>query len=591
MLLEVADPPQPLPAGARRQAVLVLGMHRSGTSAVGGVLAALGVQAPRTPLGASRDNPRGYFESAELVRFHDRMLEAIGGSWRDWVSFDPHWLQTPDGQAHIAEAAGIVTAEFGDAPMLLLKDPRICRLVPFWLAVFQSLDMQARVVMPLRHPLEVARSLGARDGFGLERSLLLWLRHVLDAESATRALPRTVVAFDDLLVDWRAQTARMARDLGVAWPLTVAQAEAGIGAHLAPDLRHHDAGGPAVFDASLRMGPLAGWVEDTWQALLSLRDPHPLPKARAVLDTVRQAFDLASTPFAQVSREQDAKADRDIAAARERIAHRNHVLELELKRVRTALARETQAREALQAQAAGLSEQSVRHHDALLAREAELTRRHSELDALKRESARAAADTLQRVRSLRGRLATHAATTAGKPAAAAAPAGLRAEFDEVEQRLDGLLKRHAGVIRQRTLDVRELARQNDEVARLQSELAAIQSGLAWRVSAPLRRLEAWLERRRASRATSADTQLIEQSGWFDADWYLREYPDVAERALDPGRHYLEFGAAEGRNPGPKFDTRFYLETYRGRIAPGMNPLVHFLRHGQPEALRPHPTAA
>jgi hypothetical protein len=589
--LSLAPVDASLPAHARRQAVLVLGMHRSGTSALGGVLAGLGVQPPRTPVGATGHNPRGYFESAELVRFHDRLLKATGGSWRDWGRFDPHWARTPEGQAHVAEAAGIVAAEFGDASMLLVKDPRICRFVPFWLAVLGSMGIAPRIIMPVRHPLEVARSLGARNGFGLERSLLLWLRHVLDAEAATRALPRTVVTYDDLLGDWRGQSARMARDLGLSWPATIAQAEGEIDAYLAPELRHHEAAGPAVFDPSLRMGPLAGWVEDTWHALLALREPHPPSSARAVLDTIGQAFDLACVPFAEVSREQEARAERDVAASRVRTAERVRVLEVELERVRTALARQTEMLDLRLVEVERLAVEARRHHDQLLAREAELTRRHSELDALKRAATKAATETAQRVARLRARFGAGAAAAPSKaaPTTAAEPvASPAAAFDDVDRQLDALIKRQANAVRQRTLDQREIARQAAELARLQGELDAATGSLSWRLAAPLRRLEAWTQRRRAQRAAVADVRLIAQSEWFDAAWYLRQYPDVAAGPLEPCRHYLEFGAAEGRNPGPKFDTGFYLATYGREIAPGMNPLVHFLRHGRSAEFRPHP---
>src|SRR5690606_4349244 len=64
-----------------REAIIVLGMHRSGTSAVSGVLAKLGAQAPRSLMPPTQDNPRGYWESSELMKFHDRVLESAGHRW------------------------------------------------------------------------------------------------------------------------------------------------------------------------------------------------------------------------------------------------------------------------------------------------------------------------------------------------------------------------------------------------------------------------------------------------------------------------------------------------------------------------------
>lgn len=78
---------------------------------------------------------------------------------------------------------------------------------------------------------------------------------------------------------------------------------------------------------------------------------------------------------------------------------------------------------------------------------------------------------------------------------------------------------------------------------------------------------------------------LEKAPWFDANWYLEQYPDVAEHARmrqQPARHYLLYGAFEARNPGPDFDSSFYLASYADVRASGMNPLLHFLKFGQTE---------
>lgn len=82
-----------------------------------------------------------------------------------------------------------------------------------------------------------------------------------------------------------------------------------------------------------------------------------------------------------------------------------------------------------------------------------------------------------------------------------------------------------------------------------------------------------------------DIALLEQSDWFDADWYLKRYPDIAKHrrfSREPLLHYLLHGGFEGRNPGPDFDSRFYLQRYADVRKRGTNPLVHYLRYGQQE---------
>ena len=75
---------------------------------------------------------------------------------------------------------------------------------------------------------------------------------------------------------------------------------------------------------------------------------------------------------------------------------------------------------------------------------------------------------------------------------------------------------------------------------------------------------------------------MKRAGLFDAEWYRRQYTDVEQTGKDPCMHYLRYGAAEGRNPGPHFNTRWYLSRYPDVVASGMNPLVHYLRIGRRE---------
>ncbi len=70
-----------------------------------------------------------------------------------------------------------------------------------------------------------------------------------------------------------------------------------------------------------------------------------------------------------------------------------------------------------------------------------------------------------------------------------------------------------------------------------------------------------------------------KKGLLDREWYLAAYPDVAAAAVDPLRHYLDFGAAEGRAPNALFDTSTYLIDNPDVAKSGMNPLLHYFLHG------------
>ena len=85
-----------------------------------------------------------------------------------------------------------------------------------------------------------------------------------------------------------------------------------------------------------------------------------------------------------------------------------------------------------------------------------------------------------------------------------------------------------------------------------------------------------------------DKRLIQASGFFDAAWYLAQYPDAAQSGMDAIEHYLSVGAVEGYSPGPGFDAAWYLN--QNPDIGTVNPLLHYLQHGASEGRKPHPAA-
>ncbi|HEY1794551.1 MAG TPA: glycosyltransferase [Stellaceae bacterium] len=244
------------PALAGSTAILVLGMHRSGTSALNGVLRHLGVVLGGNMMPATTDNPRGYWEHAGIVDIHMKAMAAYGLAWDDIRPVPPALLR----DAAIArDLRAILVREFASAPLWGLKDPRLCRLMPLWLPLLAELGAAPRVILPVRHPADVAASLSVRDGINEFCAAILWLRHVLEAERGSRGLPRAVVQYEDLVAPggWRPQIERIGAELGLAFP--VAEAGAAIEAFLAPELRHHRAG----------RGRLSGWVAAVYDALVA----------------------------------------------------------------------------------------------------------------------------------------------------------------------------------------------------------------------------------------------------------------------------------------------------------------------------------
>lgn len=118
---------------------------------------------------------------------------------------------------------------------------------------------------------------------------------------------------------------------------------------------------------------------------------------------------------------------------------------------------------------------------------------------------------------------------------------------------------------------------------LQQEIAELRGSTLWRATGPARVLGRLIRKTDKIREKSLrDISLLLSSEYFDIAWYSYTYPDVAESNLNPAEHYLLYGAAEGRLPGPLFDGNWYLQQYPDVAAAGTNPLLHFIMFGQQE---------
>lgn len=221
----------------RKTALVVLGMHRSGTSSVAGTLALLGAAAPKSLLEARPDNPKGFWESLAVIDLNDRILQAGESWWNDWRKFDLAKLAEVQRAALQAEIPGLLRSEFGDAQTIVLKDPRLCRLWPLWEPMLEGAGYDARYILPVRSPVEVARSLAARNGFSLAEGVALWLTHVLAAEQATRGRPRRITLWADFMRDWRRERQLIEDTLAIDLSSGDASLDAAVDDFLAPDLQ------------------------------------------------------------------------------------------------------------------------------------------------------------------------------------------------------------------------------------------------------------------------------------------------------------------------------------------------------------------
>jgi hypothetical protein len=188
-------------------------MHRSGTSALSGILQLLGFDLGADLMGPNEFNPTGYWENQQIVRLNERILSHLGTSWSD-VFMLPYRLDRTDlREVFEGEAKSLLREAFGGKRPWVLKDPRLSMLIDFWLPYLGEQDIS--FIHVVRHPIEVANSLGRRDGFPRERSLLLWFLQNLNAEFFTRGLNRCFINYEDYIGDWRGSLGNAFAQLGL----------------------------------------------------------------------------------------------------------------------------------------------------------------------------------------------------------------------------------------------------------------------------------------------------------------------------------------------------------------------------------------
>lgn len=337
--------------------LLVLGMHRSGTSALTRALGLLGLETGRRGalMEAAPSNRSGHWEISALTECNDRLLRAAGGRWSGPPS-DLSGLGAEAAGTAGAEARALVADLLPAAPWTW-KDPRLCLTLPFW---HEVLGARPPAVVCLRHPLEIAASLQRRNGFAPAYGMALWERYLRSLWSNLAGRPTLVIDYDTVLgspgevIDRLA--AFVAEHVGVS---AGTDARAVAAASLDEGERHHDASGealahhPAVseeqrvlYQRSLGLlgshaelpgeplGPETPRLQVAFDehARLSEYEDESL-RLRAGMDEARAGLDRQTLFFHQELERRSAEASAlatDVMAAREQIAE----LQASLDRIR-----------------------------------------------------------------------------------------------------------------------------------------------------------------------------------------------------------------------------------------------------------------
>jgi len=264
-------------------------MHRSGTSALTRVINLLGVDLGQNLMQAKPDNVKGFWEEEEVVGLNDKLLSAFGRRWDDVREFPPGWWDEKEFLPYREKIAEILNREFGPSALWGLKDPRLCRLVPLYRTILHEMGCDVKAVLVLRDPMEVAKSLHAREGMPLYYGLLLWIRYVIDAEKDSRDVPRVWVTYEELLSDWQSVARKIQDTLHITWPVAIDTAAPLIDQFLDPGLRHQKAESERSDEAS----PLEHLACEVYELVRTAEDSSLLQGSLdEISEKLRELFSL-----------------------------------------------------------------------------------------------------------------------------------------------------------------------------------------------------------------------------------------------------------------------------------------------------------
>ena len=606
--------------------IFVLGMHRSGTSALTRVLNLSGCRLHSDLTRSNQYNERGYWETLDVQKISDAVLVSAKSSWFDQRPVNLEALSQDQRKAFSEQIKGCLQGLFdqsGGEPGII-KDPRISRMFPLWEAAAREFGARISTVIMVRNPLEVAESLAYRDKIGIEYSILLWLRHLLDAEKFTQSIPRSFVQFEQLLTQPGEQVEKIARELNRAWPNPWKDIESKVATFLSADLKHHQ----QEHEDLRRFGTIGDIALEALQHLSDLAEKGESSDARDAMDACarqlqecmrmpeRYASEMISNHLAHMRSLGVLEPEvSDTLSAALHEGMRGAEAGIEVTRARDKLHTEISHAQSLterledahgKLEKLGTAEQELKNQ--LASAEQELKDQRAQAA---REQAQLEANFTATENKLQETLALESAQKT-KLAKELTSQTRKLEFTEMSWHLDAMrLEQARDEQKQRDLDVRRRDREivalqkskheiSQSLAKARAELATSQTesqrqtGEIALLTSMIRDWQsftdsgfgkwAWHWLRRVVqlgrlRAQNKDERLIRSSGLFDPEWYLATYPDLAGSGISPLRHFVRHGAMEGRNPSANFDCSAYRRNHPEAELQHVNPLAHAIRTG------------
>ncbi len=288
-------------------ALVVLGMHRSGTSAVTGALGLCGawIGEKNELTGVGKQNPKGFFERRDLRAICDALLRSVGADWWRISAFRNETVPADELEKRRSEFADIID-KLAVHGTWAVKEPRLCLLFP----LLRPVVPDPICIIVFRNPLEVAESLRTRNGFSIMQSVALWEAYNRAAIAASEGFPRVFVSYESFVSDPVAETSRLVEELaslgvtGLSVPDSVTE-------FIVPELRRARRGA--------REGLLEPSQQELWDHLCSKTDLYLEAGKKLSLRSLEDLRDLEAREKEKAALASCLSAERDRAQEAERM--------------------------------------------------------------------------------------------------------------------------------------------------------------------------------------------------------------------------------------------------------------------------------
>jgi glycosyltransferase involved in cell wall biosynthesis len=199
-----------------KKLIVVLGMHRSGTSVITRGLKVMGIELGDSLMPpVEGNNAKGFWEDIDLNALNIEMLGSIGSDWHHLAAIKQNEVEVLQKKGYFLRAIELLRQKVDGVPIFGFKDPRVAKLLPFWKEVFDHCQFDVGYVLAVRHPLSIVQSLAKRDGFDAEKNYLLWLGHVLESLADSVGNKRVLVDYDFLMRSPDHELNRIAKCFGL----------------------------------------------------------------------------------------------------------------------------------------------------------------------------------------------------------------------------------------------------------------------------------------------------------------------------------------------------------------------------------------